>query len=87
MTHENERKNISSLPDNVIFRSCRCTNNYISNLMKEIDTMCDISCAGKTLNECQNHIKLFKTKDTSWSFQFLFYLMLIYSIKNVHNYK
>ncbi|XP_050059331.1 uncharacterized protein LOC114123800 isoform X3 [Aphis gossypii] len=47
---------------------CRCTNNYISKLMKEIDDDCNVSCsaAENGPNEmCQTHFKIFKTYNSS----------------------
>ncbi|XP_060876389.1 uncharacterized protein LOC132949489 isoform X2 [Metopolophium dirhodum] len=47
---------------------CRCTNNYMSKLTKEMDDDCNGSCnaARNASNErCQLHFKMFKTYNTS----------------------
>lgn len=51
-----------------VYRLCRCTNNYMSKLTKEMDDDCNVPCnaSGNASNEkCRTHFKMFKTYNTS----------------------
>uniref|UniRef100_A0A2H8TH86 non-specific serine/threonine protein kinase n=1 Tax=Melanaphis sacchari TaxID=742174 RepID=A0A2H8TH86_9HEMI len=47
---------------------CRCTNNYMSKLMKEMDDDCNVSCSAAengSSDMCQTHFKMFKTHNST----------------------